>query len=117
MTCAIRATKRQGFSHKKAHKAQKEAVLVYSKSSCAFCGFLWLHPGTRMQATWWPGATSRNSGSMCAHSSMAIGQRVRKRQPDGGLIGVGTSPCKMIRLRFCFGSGTGIADSNACVYG
>ena len=27
-------------------------------------------------------------------SCCAIGQRVRKRQPDGGLIGLGTSPCE-----------------------
>jgi len=73
------------------------------------------HPGTRIHATSCPGEISLNSGSICAHCSIAIGQRVRKRQPDGGLIGVGTSPCKVMRLRFCFGSGIGIADSNACV--
>ena len=55
-------------------------------------GFASDQPGTRMHATAWPGDISRSSGSMRAHSSMAIGQRVRKRQPDGGLIGVGTSP-------------------------
>src|SRR6266550_9090652 len=75
------------------------------------------HPGTRIQATSWPGEISRNSGSMCAQASIAIGQRVRKRQPDGGLIGVGTSPCKTTRFRFWFGSGMGIAESSAFVYG
>ena len=32
-------------------------------------------------------------------------------------MGVGTSPFSTIRSRFCVGSGTGIADSNALVYG
>src|SRR6266567_6481508 len=35
-----------------------------------------LQPGTRMHATVCTGETSRNSGSIRAHSSMAIGQRV-----------------------------------------
>ena len=70
-----------------------------------------------MQATSWPGEISRNSGSTRAHSGIAIGQRVRKRHPEGGLIGVGTSPCKTMRSRLCLGSGIGIADSNALVYG
>ena len=66
-------------------------------------------------ATWWPGATSRSSGSTCAHCSIAIGQRVLNRHPEGGLIGVGTSPCRMILLLFRLGSGMGIADNRACV--
>src|SRR5260370_12055302 len=74
-----------------------------------------LHPSTRMQATLCPGESSRNSGSIRAHSSIATGQRVRKRHPEGGLRAVGTSPFKIIRSRFSFGSGTGIADKSACV--
>ena len=70
-----------------------------------------------MQAERCPGCISRSSGTVFAHSSIAIGHRVRNRQPDGGLMGVGTSPFKTIRSRFCCGSGTGIAESKACVYG
>ena len=42
-----------------------------------------------------------------------------KRQPDGGLIGLGTSPSRIIRrrLRSTAGSGIGTADSSAIVYG
>src|SRR5439155_3305058 len=46
---------------------------------------------------WWqaancPGATGRNSGISAAHLASARGQRVRKRQPEGGAIGDGGSP-------------------------
>jgi hypothetical protein len=34
------------------------------------------------------------------HSEIAYGQRVLKWQPDGGFIGEGTSPFKIIRVRF-----------------
>ena len=46
-------------------------------------------------------------------------QRVWKRQPGGGLTGLGTSPLRMtrLRLRSATGSGTGTADSSARVYG
>src|ERR1043165_7301095 len=75
------------------------------------------YPATRMHAAAWPGEISRNSGSIERQSSIAIGQRVRKRQPEGGLRAVGTSPFKIIRSRFSFGSGIGIAESSATVYG
>ena len=44
-------------------------------------------------------------------------QRVWKRQPEGGLMGEGTSPCKTIlcRVASTSGSGTGTADINAFV--
>ena len=48
---------------------------------------------------------------------MAIGQRVRNTQPDGGLAGLGGSPGRRMRLRRLAGSSSGTADSNACVYG
>ena len=53
-----------------------------------------------------------------AQISWAIQHRVRNRQPDGGLIGLGTSPSSRIRSRrppiaACLTSGT--ADSSACV--
>ena len=42
-----------------------------------------------------------------------------KRQPDGGLTGEGMSPVRTMRLRrrSTLGSGIGIAESSACVYG
>lgn len=54
---------------------------------------------------------------MCVHTSSANGHRVRKWQPDGGLSAEGTSPLRMMRLRWrsTFGSGMGTADINACV--
>ncbi len=53
-----------------------------------------------------------------AQMSCAFQHRVRNRQPDGGLIGLGTSPSSRIRSRrppiaACFTSGA--ADSSACV--
>ena len=56
-------------------------------------------PMGKWQATWWPGAISRSSGTSSAQRASARGQRVRKRQPEGGLIGLGGSPV----------SGTGVA--------
>src|SRR5699024_8375000 len=43
------------------------------------------------QATWCPGAISRISGRSVAQISVARGQRVRNRQPDGGSSGEGSS--------------------------
>ena len=58
-------------------------------------------------------------GSTCRQTSIAYGQRVWKWQPDGGLIGLGTSPARMIRSRrfSITGSGIGTAESSALVYG
>ena len=52
--------------------------------------------GTR---TTWPVLTLRSSGSSVRQRSNTKGQRVWKRQPEGGLIGLGTSPRRMMRLR------------------
>ncbi len=51
--------------------------------------------------------------------SSAFQHRVRNRHPDGGLAGLGTSPCSTIRCRWrsFLGSGTGTAESRAWVYG
>jgi len=68
-----------------------------------------------MQALNWPGATSLRSGTTFAHSATAWGQRVRKTQPDGGLIGLGMSPARRTLLRLCPGLGTGTADKSAFV--
>src|SRR5512143_3913828 len=65
-----------------------------------------------------PGFISRNSGSSIAQiSNCAMGQRVWKRQPEGGFNGLGTSPLSTIRVRLILGSGIGMADINALVYG
>ena len=56
-----------------------------------------------------------SAGVLRAQRARACGQRVRKRQPEGGSIGLGTSPSSRIRVRCSPGSGTGIADSSACV--
>jgi len=52
-------------------------------------------------------------------ASVARGQRGWKTQPLGGSIGLGGSPLTTIRWRsrFSFGSGIGIADRSANVYG
>ncbi len=70
-----------------------------------------------MHATAWLRPLSIKGGAVSRHSSMATGQRGWKQQPDGGLIGLGTSPNSIIRSRFSSrkGSGTGTAESNALV--
>ncbi len=72
---------------------------------------------TIWQATQWPGATSRHSGTFSAQIFSASQQRVRKRQPEGGFAGLGTSPSRIIRFRFSStrGSATGTAESSAWV--
>ena len=60
----------------------------------------------------------RISGTSSVHCSSARGQRVRKRQPDGGDSGEGISPPSVWRSSGrTSGSGTGIALSRAAVYG
>ena len=65
--------------------------------------------------------TGASSGSTSAQTGAAFQHRVRNRHPEGGFTGLGTSPVSTIR--FCWrcrsrlGSGTGTADSSACVYG
>ena len=50
----------------------------------------------------------RAAGRPRRRSACAIGQRVRKRQPDGGSIGLGTSPVSTILLLLRPGTGSGI---------
>ncbi len=83
-------------------------------------GLVGIEPNSpaKWQATLWLLPIWSSGGSTLAQMSWAIQQRVRKRQPDGGLIGLGTSPASRIRSRrpptaACFTSGT--ADSSACV--
>ena len=50
----------------------------------------------------WPAespCTRLSTGSSVEQIACALGHRVWKRQPDGGLIGDGTSPLRMIRSR------------------
>ena len=56
-------------------------------------------------------------GPILLASSTAIGQRGWKTQPEGGLIGLGTSPLTGWKMRSAStaGSGTGTAASNAWV--
>src|ERR671917_2609826 len=70
-------------------------------------------------ATQCSGLTSRHTGSSWPHASVAYGQRLLKRQPEGGFTGEGTSPSRTIRSRSSStsGSGTGTAESRAWVYG
>ena len=66
-----------------------------------------------------PGRTSAAAGSSAAQSSCANGHRVRNRQPDGGLIGLGSSPRMPTPFlaRSTVGSGTGMVAIRPAVYG
>src|ERR1700735_5217787 len=77
----------------------------------------WIDSVQRWQATIWLAVTGSKAGTSWAQRSTAIGQRVRNTQPDGGLIGEGSSPERAMRvlLRSKSGSGTGTADSSAWV--
>jgi hypothetical protein len=47
----------------------------------------------KWHAAWWPCSVNGRSGGSCsAQISCARGQRVRNRQPDGGLMAEGSSP-------------------------
>src|SRR5688500_18562721 len=80
-------------------------------------GYLMATPVRTWQATQWPGEISLSTCSFCEHDGTRRPQRVWKRHPDGGLMGLGTSPSSRMRLRFIVGSGMGTADSSASVYG
>ena len=58
-----------------------------------------------------------SGGSTRAQTSVARGQRVRNRHPEGGSIALGTSPRSTMRSRaaLALGSGRGIAESSATV--
>src|SRR5699024_2955410 len=64
-----------------------------------------------------PGRTSRIPGSSSAQRSWAFGQRVRKRQPDGGAKGDGTSPASAGPANAFSGSVNGTESRSARVYG
>jgi hypothetical protein len=60
-----------------------------------------------------------SGGSTELQISVAYGQRVWKRHPEGGSIGLGGSPTTTARarLRLSRGSGIGIAARSPTVYG
>ncbi|HIP76888.1 MAG TPA: hypothetical protein EYH07_00270 [Kiloniellaceae bacterium] len=80
-------------------------------------------PGAHSRQWWqairWPSPVPSSSsvGSVLAQSSLALGQRVRKTQPEGGAMGDGRSPCRTTRrlLRSLSGSGIGTAEISAWV--
>ena len=53
----------------------------------------------KWQALGWPCPRSISAGSSSAQIGCAFQQRVRKRQPEGGFAGLGTSPSSTIRFR------------------
>ena len=58
------------------------------------------------------------AGTSDAHRSVAMGHLVRKVHPDGGSIGLGISPCRIIlSLLRRRGSGSGTAEISDFVYG
>ena len=69
-------------------------------------------PG-KWHAAPWSAPWLSSIGSTSAQIGCAIGQRVRKRQPEGGSIGLGTSPVRTMRLLFRPGTGSGFAESRA----
>jgi hypothetical protein len=70
-----------------------------------------------VQATQWPGFTSRNSGILLLQLSTAKEHLGWNTQPLGGFMGLGTSPLTVwcSRLASISGSGTGTAASSALV--
>src|SRR5262245_47875071 len=80
-----------------------------------------LRRARRYERTWhatqWPAETSFSTCSFSEQEGTRSEHRVWKRHPEGGLMGLGTSPSRMIRLRRTAGSGMGTAESSASVYG
>src|SRR4030095_11796413 len=72
-------------------------------------------PVRTWQATQCPGEISFKTCSFSEQEGTRSEHRVWNRQPEGGLIGLGTSPSSKIRLRFIVGSGIGTADRSASV--
>jgi hypothetical protein len=77
----------------------------------------WLTLSGWWQAARWPPEYAANGGSISAQTSVARGHRVRNRQPEGGLIGLGSSPLITVPClaRACSGSGTGIVAISPAV--
>ena len=71
----------------------------------------------RWHATLWFAATSLRTGTSSAQRGIACGQRVWKRQPEGGASALGTSPAIVSRSCLSSGCAGSAAISSACVYG
>src|SRR6266508_3591235 len=69
----------------------------------------------RWQETWWPEATALSAGSTREHCSMANGPRGWKWHPEGGSIGDGTSPLRIMSSRGASGSAGSAAAKSAFV--
>ena len=67
------------------------------------------------QATKWPSPCSFSLGSSLLHRSVALGHLGWNLHPDGGSMGVGTSPLMIALAYSIWGSGTGTAAINATV--
>src|SRR5215216_2929469 len=91
------------------------ALIVNQENSRRSHNSYLIYDCARWQATQWSGLTSRKAGSWWAQMSIATGQRGWKRQPFGGLSGLGTSPFRIVRCLFRRGFGTGMADISAWV--
>src|SRR5262249_42931916 len=92
-----------------AHAAIDEGIHAHVPCTARF--------SAKWHATARPSALAISGGSVVAQTACALKQRVRKRQPEGGAAGLGTSPRSTMRRRARSrrGSGIGTADSSACV--
>ena len=73
----------------------------------------------KWQAAWWLPPKDSIGGATLAHTSWTLGQRVLKRQPEGGFAELGSSPTILSPRRSLaiFGSGSGTALRSQSVYG
>ncbi len=91
-------------------------MVRWPASACGWC-YLIAPSSGKWHAATVPLDLIVSGGSSVAHISCAFQQRVRKRQPDGGLSGVGTSPSSRMRPEAPILVTSGTADSSARVYG
>src|SRR5690606_22017483 len=102
------------------HKKPKDEMsLGYDTGAASFLSASVSSLLYKWHATYWFCFASCQTGFTFEQISIAIGQRVRNTQPLGGLIGLGSSPFKIIRSRFSSTSesGIGMAERSAFVYG
>ena len=96
-------------------EAKRTVPLAFKERFLVLC----LFGQYRKHDTQWSGSSSSRYGSSSLQRSCACGHLPANLHPGGGLIGLGTSPGKLMRvLDFSmFGSGIGLADISALVYG
>ena len=110
---------RAGAGSAETARAAASASVSSTGTSCGF-SLPALMSSAQWQATVCPGPSWRSAGtSSWQRVGCRYGQRVWKRQPGGGSAGEGRSPVSRMRRRFSStsGSGMGMADSSAIVYG